>query len=175
MIFVYDPDLHVKVMVTGQNQTCYWSIRFTISFRLLYHLVQVYYITSGCVVDIKQICMSKDKVTGSCQMQMCRENSFSEWNSSLDYRFTWHQCPALQDVSCTDPALVCMFKATGHGQNILNFHDHRPFIVLYDWREPCLLIGSNCLHKSLCLPENRSKQACKLMLHENQLKLVSRS
>ena len=32
-----------------------------------------------------------------------------------------------------------------------------------------------CLHKSLCLPENWSKLAKKVILDENQLKLVSRS
>ena len=25
-------------------------------------------------------------------------------------------------------------------------------VLLYDWRESCLLIGPICLHKSLCLP-----------------------
>ena len=47
--------------------------------------------------------------------------------------------------------------------------------LLYDWRESCLLIGTICLHKSLCLPENWSKLAEKVKLDENQLKLVSRS
>ena len=28
------------------------------------------------------------------------------------------------------------------------------YILLYDWRESCLLIGLICLHKSLCLPGN---------------------
>ena len=31
--------------------------------------------------------------------------------------------------------------------------------LLYDWRESCLLIGPICLHKSLYLPENLTKQA----------------
>ena len=26
-------------------------------------------------------------------------------------------------------------------------------LLLYDWREPCLLIGTICLRKFLCLPE----------------------
>ena len=47
--------------------------------------------------------------------------------------------------------------------------------LLYDWREPGLLIGPICLHKSLCLPGNWSEPVCKLILRENQLELVSRS
>ena len=35
--------------------------------------------------------------------------------------------------------------------------------LLYDWRESCLLIGPICLHKSLCLPENWSKLAQKVI------------
>ena len=49
------------------------------------------------------------------------------------------------------------------------------FILLYDWRESCLLIGLISLHKSLCLPGNWSKPVQKLILHEYQLELVSRS
>ena len=49
------------------------------------------------------------------------------------------------------------------------------FILLHDWRETCLLIGLICLHKSLCLLENRSELTYKLILHENQLKLVPKS
>ena len=37
------------------------------------------------------------------------------------------------------------------------------FVLLYDWRESCLLIGPICLHKSLCLPENWSKLAQKVI------------
>ena len=48
-------------------------------------------------------------------------------------------------------------------------------LLLYDWRESCLLIGLICFHKSLCLPGNWSKPVHKLILHENQLELVSRS
>ena len=48
-------------------------------------------------------------------------------------------------------------------------------ILLYDWRESCLLIGLICLHKSLCLPGNWSAPVHKLILHGNQLELVSRS
>ena len=48
-------------------------------------------------------------------------------------------------------------------------------ILLYDWRESCLLIGPISLHKSLCLPGNWSEPVHKLILHENQLELVSRS
>ena len=40
-------------------------------------------------------------------------------------------------------------------------------ILLYDWRESCLLIGSTSLHKSLCLPVNRYKLTYKLILQEN--------
>ena len=47
--------------------------------------------------------------------------------------------------------------------------------LLYDWRESCLLIGLICLVNSLCLPGNWSKPIHKLILHENQLELVSRS
>ena len=47
--------------------------------------------------------------------------------------------------------------------------------LLYDWRESCLPIGPICLHKSLCLPGNWSKPVHKLILHKNQLELVSRS
>ena len=47
--------------------------------------------------------------------------------------------------------------------------------LLCDWRESSLLIGLICLHKSPCLSENRSELAYKLILHENQLNLVSRS
>ena len=47
--------------------------------------------------------------------------------------------------------------------------------LLYDWRESCLLIGPIFLHKSLCLSGNWSKPVHKLILHENQLELVSRS
>ena len=51
-----------------------------------------------------------------------------------------------------------------------------PYLILiYDWRESCLLIGLICLHKSLCLPGNWSKPVQELILHENQLELVSRS
>ena len=50
------------------------------------------------------------------------------------------------------------------------------FVFLYDWRESYLLIGPICLNKlSLCLPGNWSKPVHKLILHENQLELVSRS
>ena len=35
--------------------------------------------------------------------------------------------------------------------------------LLYDWRESCLLIGPICLYKSLCLPENWSKLAQKVI------------
>ena len=48
-------------------------------------------------------------------------------------------------------------------------------ILLLDWGETCLLIGPIYLHKSLCLPGNWSKPVHKLILHENQLELVSRS
>ena len=48
-------------------------------------------------------------------------------------------------------------------------------VLLYDWRESCLLIGPIRLHKSLCLPGNWSNPVNKLILHENQLELVSRS
>ena len=41
--------------------------------------------------------------------------------------------------------------------------------LLYDWRESCFLIGSICLYKYLCLPENQSKLTYKLILHENQV------
>ena len=37
------------------------------------------------------------------------------------------------------------------------------FVLLYDWRESCLLIGPICLHKSLCLPENWSNLAQKVI------------
>ena len=47
--------------------------------------------------------------------------------------------------------------------------------LLYDWRESCLLIGPICVNKSLCLPGNWSKPVHKLILHENQLGLGSRS
>ena len=47
--------------------------------------------------------------------------------------------------------------------------------LLNDWRESCLLIGPISLHKSLCLPGNWLKPVHKLILHENQLELVSRS
>ena len=47
--------------------------------------------------------------------------------------------------------------------------------LLYDWRESCLLIGRICPHKSLYLPGNWSEPVHKLILHENQLELVSRS
>ena len=36
-------------------------------------------------------------------------------------------------------------------------------LLLYDWRESCLLIGPICLYKSLCLPENWSKLAQKVI------------
>ena len=49
------------------------------------------------------------------------------------------------------------------------------FNLLYDWRESGLLLGLICLHKSLCLPGNWPKPVHKLILHENQLELVSRS
>ena len=52
---------------------------------------------------------------------------------------------------------------------------HAKWKLLYDWRESCLLIGPICLHKSLCLPGNWSTPVYKLILHENQLELVSRS
>ena len=48
-------------------------------------------------------------------------------------------------------------------------------VLLFDWRDSCFMIGSICLKTSLCLPENRSKLAYTFKLHENQLKLVSRS
>ena len=35
--------------------------------------------------------------------------------------------------------------------------------LLYDWRESGLLIGPICLDKSLCLPENWSKLAQKVI------------
>ena len=39
-----------------------------------------------------------------------------------------------------------------------------PYLVLlYDWREYCLLIGPICFHKSLCLPENWSELAQKVI------------
>ena len=38
---------------------------------------------------------------------------------------------------------------------------YRP--LLYDWRESCLLIGPICFHKSLCLPENWSELAQKVI------------
>ena len=66
----------------------------------------------------------------------------------------------------------------------VNFHKQRAITtesmarygpLLYDWRESCLLIGPICLHKSLCLPGNWSEPVHKLILHENQLELVSRS
>ena len=41
--------------------------------------------------------------------------------------------------------------------------DVRYACLLYDWRESCLLIGPICLHKSLCLPENWSKLAQKVI------------
>ena len=50
----------------------------------------------------------------------------------------------------------------------------RYMTLLYDWRESCLLIGPICLHKSLCLPQNWSKLAQKVILDEIQLELVSR-
>ena len=49
------------------------------------------------------------------------------------------------------------------------------FILLYDWREFCPLIGPVCLHKSLCLPGIWSKPVHKLILHKNQLELVDTS
>ena len=42
-------------------------------------------------------------------------------------------------------------------------------ILLYDWRESCLLIDPISLHKSLCLPGNWSKPAHKLTLHKNHV------
>ena len=39
----------------------------------------------------------------------------------------------------------------------------RHIFLLYDWRESCLLIGPICLHKSLCLPQNWSKLAQKVI------------
>ena len=36
-------------------------------------------------------------------------------------------------------------------------------LLLYDWRESCLLIGPIRFHKSLCLPENWSELAQKVI------------
>ena len=48
-------------------------------------------------------------------------------------------------------------------------------LLVYYWKESCLLIGLICFHKSLCLAENWFKPIHKLILHDNQLELVSRS
>ena len=49
------------------------------------------------------------------------------------------------------------------------------YFLLYDCRESRHLIGSICPNQCLCHPENRSKLAYKLTMHEKQLKLVYRS
>ena len=62
------------------------------------------------------------------------------------------------------------------GTDYISLEDaRRQLNLLYDWRESCLLIDPICLHKSLFLPGNWSKPVHKLILHENQLELVSRS
>ena len=47
------------------------------------------------------------------------------------------------------------------------YYTNKLNILLYDWKESCLLIGPICLHKSLCLPGNWSKPVHELILHEN--------
>ena len=131
MFHVYDPDLHAKVMVTCQNQTYYWSIRFTISFRFSYRLVQVYYITRGFVVDIKQICMSKGKVTGSCQSNCVEKIRFQSGTLLL---ITVSQGTSVQHCKMchvqTLPWSVYLRQQATIKKNLLNFHDHRPYLVI---------------------------------------------
>ena len=62
-----------------------------------------------------------------------------------------------------------------YNKTVIDFNFGRRNDLLYDLRESCLLIGPICLHKSLCLPGNWSKPVHELILHENQLDLVSRS
>ena len=64
----------------------------------------------------------------------------------------------------------------GQETYLLQYHitpsKHRAIFVF------CYMTGENgpiCLRKSLCLPGNWSKLVHKLILHENQLELVSRS
>ena len=61
---------------------------------------------------------------------------------------------------------VVLFSLT-HAVLILtwfvNFKVNMYYALLYDWRESCLLIGPICFHKSLCLPENWSELAQKVI------------
>ena len=59
------------------------------------------------------------------------------------------------------------FNAWGEACALQNIHTRMHAYIythlLYDWRESCLLIGPICLHKSLCLRENWSKLAQKVI------------
>ena len=52
------------------------------------------------------------------------------------------------------------FEVLGTGDSIESSNKR---LLLYDLRESCLLIGPICLYKSLCLPENWSKLAQKVI------------
>ena len=75
--------------------------------------------------------------------------------------------PATRSVQCT-PADNARKRAPGGIYR-------KKECLLNDWRESCLLIGPISLHKSLYLSGKRPKPVHKLILHKNQLELVSRS
>ena len=99
-------------LFTGQ-----WSIRYTFSFRYSYHLVHVCNISSECVTNTNQICISN----GNVNRKICLENSFSECNPTLDYHFTGHKLVSHSvqhsKMMCLVQTLVCMFKVAGYDQN----------------------------------------------------------
>ena len=60
-------------------------------------------------------------------------------------------------------AKISFLNEKSCNKTVIDFNFGRHKDLLYDWRESCLLIGSICLPKSLCLPENWSKLAQKVI------------
>ena len=56
---------------------------------------------------------------------------------------------------------VLTYRPIGSGETLLSYNILHCYMT--DWRESCLLIGLICLHKSLCLPENWSLLAKKVI------------
>ena len=67
-----------------------------------------------------------------------------------------------KNIKCEAYRAFYLFFTTSLINSIKQDHECY-FYLLYDWRESCLLIGPICFHKSLCLPENWSELAQKVI------------